>query len=112
MKGGVRARAGHIREQSPSRLRTHSEVALWDALTPTIFPGNVQEILDMGLHGFMLSRISGLWAAMKIVTNVADEAGTADVDPDRVRPVIPTVELDGRPYQHAINVNLIPPYGL
>jgi indolepyruvate ferredoxin oxidoreductase len=27
-------------------------------------------------------------------------------------PVIPTVELDGKPYQHAINVNLIPPYGL
>ena len=49
---------------------------------------------------------------MKIVTNVADEAATADVDPDRVSPVIPTVELDGKPFQHQINVNLIPPYGL
>jgi indolepyruvate ferredoxin oxidoreductase len=49
---------------------------------------------------------------MKIVTNVADEAATAEVDPDRVRPAIPTVELDGQPFQHAINVNLIPPYGL
>ena len=110
--GGVLALAGDDPVSKSSTLPSHSEVALWDALIPTIYPGNVQEILDMGLHGFMLSRISGLWVAMKIVTNVADEAGTADVDPDRVRPVIPTVELDGRPFQHAINVNLIPPYGL
>ena len=110
--GGVLALAGDDPVSKSSTLPSHSEVALWDALIPTIYPGNVQEILDMGLHGFMLSRISGLWVAIKIVTNVADEAGTAEVDPDRVRPVVPTVELDGQPYQHAINVNLIPPYGL
>jgi indolepyruvate ferredoxin oxidoreductase len=110
--GGVLALAGDDPVSKSSTLPSHSEVALWDALIPTIYPGNVQEILDLGLHGFMLSRISGLWVAMKIVTNVADEAGTAEVDPDRVRPVIPTVELDGVPFAHAINVNLIPPYGL
>jgi indolepyruvate ferredoxin oxidoreductase len=110
--GGVLALAGDDPVSKSSTLPSHSEVALWDALMPTIFPGNVQEILDLGLHGFMLSRVSGLWVGMKIVTNVADEAGTAEVDPERVRPLIPTVELDGRPFQHAINVNLIPPYGL
>ncbi len=79
---------------------------------PTIFPGNVQEILDLGLHGFMLSRHSGLWVGFKIVTNVADETGTTEVSPDRIAPVIPTVELDGKPFRHEINLNLIPPYGL
>src|SRR5262245_29370922 len=110
--GGVLALVGDDPLSKSSTLPSHSEVALYDALMPTIFPGNVQEILDMGLHGFMLSRISGLWVAIKIVTNVADEIGTAEVDPDRVAPVIPAVELDGRPFQHAINVNLIPTYGL
>src|SRR5262244_1814865 len=110
--GGVLALVGDDPVSKSSTLPSHSEVALYDALMPTIFPGNVQEILDLGLHGFMLSRISGLWVGMKIVTNVADEAGTAEASPDRVVPVIPTVELDGRPFQHAINVNLIPPYGL
>src|SRR5262245_31858707 len=110
--GGVLALAGDDPVSKSSTLPSHSEVALWDALMPTLYPGNVQEILDLGLHGFMLSRVSGLWVAFKIVTNVADESGTADVDPDRVRPVIPTLELDGKPFQHAINVNLIPPYGL
>ena len=110
--GGVLALAGDDPISKSSTLPSHSEVALYDALMPTIFPGNVQEVLDLGLHGFMLSRVSGLWVGMKIVTNVADEAATAEVDPERVRPVIPTVELDGKPFQHAINVNLIPPYGL
>jgi indolepyruvate ferredoxin oxidoreductase len=110
--GGVLALAGDDPISKSSTLPSHSEVALWDALMPTLYPGNVQDILDQGLHGFMLSRVSGLWVAMKIVTNVADETGTADVDPERVAPIVPTVELDGRPFQHQINVNLIPPYGL
>jgi indolepyruvate ferredoxin oxidoreductase len=110
--GGVLALAGDDPLSKSSTLPSHSEVALYDAFMPTIFPGNVQEILDLGLHGFMLSRVSGLWVGVKIVTNVADEAGTAEVDPDRVSPIIPVVELDGKPFQHQINVNLIPPYGL
>ncbi|HYB69595.1 MAG TPA: 2-oxoacid ferredoxin oxidoreductase, partial [Candidatus Bathyarchaeia archaeon] len=110
--GGVLALAGDDPVSKSSTLPSHSEVALYDAFMPTIFPGNVQEILDLGLHGFMLSRTSGLWVGMKIVTNVADEAGTADVDPDRVSPIIPVVEVDGKPFQPHINVNLIPPYGL
>ena len=110
--GGVLALAGDDPVSKSSTLPSHSEVALYDALMPTIFPGNVQDILDLGLHGFMLSRISGLWVGVKIVTNVADEAGTAEVSPERVSPIIPTIELDGRRFEHAINVNLIPPYGL
>src|SRR5215469_9405291 len=110
--GGVLALVGDDPVSKSSTLPSHSEVALYDALMPTIYPGSVQELLDFGLHGFMLSRISGLWVAMKVVTNVADEAGSVEVDPDRVAPAIPTVELDGKPYRHQINVNLIPPYGL
>jgi Indolepyruvate ferredoxin oxidoreductase, alpha and beta subunits len=110
--GGVLALAGDDPISKSSTLPSHSEWALYDAFMPTLFPGNVQEILDLGLHGFMLSRISGLWAALKIVTNVADETGTIEVGPDRIRPVVPTVELDGKPFQHQINLNIIPPYGL
>jgi indolepyruvate ferredoxin oxidoreductase len=110
--GGVLALAGDDPLSKSSTLPSASEVALYDAFMPTLYPGNVQEILDLGLHGFMLSRTSGLWVGVKIVTNVADEAGTAEVDPERVSPIIPVVELDGKPFQHQINVNLIPPYGL
>jgi indolepyruvate ferredoxin oxidoreductase len=30
---------------------------------PVFFPSNVQDILDMGLHAFAMSRFSGVWSA-------------------------------------------------
>ena len=110
--GGVLALAGDDPISKSSTLPSHSEVALYDALMPTIFPGNVQDILDLGRHGFAMSRASGLWVGVKIVTNVADETATAEVSPSRIVPVVPVVEYDGKPFAHQINLNLIPPYGL
>src|SRR5438552_8619314 len=77
--GGVLALAGDDPLSKSSTLPTHSEIALWDALMPTLFPGNIQEILDLGRLGFELSRYSGLWVAFKLVTNAADEIGTPEV---------------------------------
>ena len=110
--GGVLALGGDDPSSKSSTLPSHSEVAFYDAFMPVIYPGNVQDILDLGLHGFMLSRASGLWVGVKIVTSVADGAGTAEVSPDRIIPAIPTVELDGRPFQHAMNWRLLPPHNL
>jgi indolepyruvate ferredoxin oxidoreductase len=110
--GGVLALGGDDPSSKSSTLPSASEVAFYDALMPVLYPGDVQDILDLGLHGFMLSRVSGLWVAMKIVTNVADGAGTAEVAPDRIRPVIPAVEYDGRPFQHQGDWRLLAPYNL
>ncbi|HEX2173889.1 MAG TPA: indolepyruvate ferredoxin oxidoreductase family protein [Dehalococcoidia bacterium] len=110
--GGVLALAGDDPLCKSSTLPSHSEAAFYDALMPTLYPGNAQDILDLGLHGFMLSRTSGLWVGMKIVTNVADETGTVEVSPDRVRPVIPTLELDGKPFNHEIMLMAVPPHSL
>ena len=38
-------------------------------------------------------RASGVWTAVKIVTAVADGSGTALVDPERIRPVMPTLDV-------------------
>src|SRR6185295_7236747 len=81
--GGVLALAGDDPISKSSTLPTHSEIALYDAQFPTLFPGTVQEILDFGRLGFELSRYCGLWVGMKIVTNIADEIGTAQVSPER-----------------------------
>ncbi|MBI3638043.1 MAG: indolepyruvate ferredoxin oxidoreductase family protein, partial [Candidatus Rokubacteria bacterium] len=44
--GGVLALAGDDPLSKSSTLPTHSEVALFDAFFPVLFPGNVQEVLD------------------------------------------------------------------
>ncbi len=110
--GGVLALAGDDPISKSSTLPTHSEIALYDAQFPTLFPGTVQEILDFGRLGFELSRYSGLWVGVKIVTNIADEIGTAEVSPDRVRIVDPGFLYNGKPWATSQNMMLLPPYGL
>jgi indolepyruvate ferredoxin oxidoreductase len=107
--GGVLALAGDDPSCKSSTVASSSEATLFDALMPTIYPGSVQEVLDLGLHGFALSRASGLWVGMKIVTNVADSAGVAEVSPERITPVFPTVELDGKTYVPHVDPQLLPP---
>jgi indolepyruvate ferredoxin oxidoreductase len=110
--GGVLALGGDDPLSKSSTLPTHSEVAFYDAQFPVLFPGNVQEILDLGRLGFELSRYCGLWVGFKIVTNVADEIGTADVDPGRIALVDPGFTWEGKPWRHTQNPLLLPPYGL
>ncbi len=101
--GGALAYAGDDPTCKSSTLPSATEMALADLGLPVLFPGNVQEVLDLGLHGFALSRCSGLWVALKIATNVADGAGTAEVSPDRITPELPVLEVNGRPFEHRPN---------
>jgi indolepyruvate ferredoxin oxidoreductase len=110
--GGVLALGGDDPLSKSSTLPTHSEVAFYDALFPVLFPGNVQEILDLGRLGFELSRYSGLWVGFKVVTNVADEIGTALVSPDRVGVTDPGFLYEGKPWRPTQNPTLLPPFGL
>ena len=110
--GGVLALGGDDPLSKSSTLPTHTEVTFYDANFPILYPGTVQEILDLGRVGFELSRYSGLWTAFKVVTNVADEIATAEIDPDRVAIVDPGFEWEGAPWQHTQNMMLLPPYGL
>src|SRR5260370_380924 len=110
--GGVLALGGDDPLSKSSTIPSHSGGAFYDALFPVIFPGTIQEILDLGRLGFELSRYSGLWVGVKIVTNVADEIGTAEVAPDRVVSVDPGFMYDGRSWQQRQNPLLMPPWGL
>ena len=110
--GGVLAMAGDDPPCKSSTLPNYSEVAFFDANFPILYPGNVQELLDLGRHGLALSRYCGLWVAFKVVTNVADESGTVEVGADRVQPILPSFEVDGRPFSHQLNPTLLAPHSL
>ena len=110
--GGVLALAGDDPSCKSSTIPSHSEVALYDALMPILFPGNVQEILDLGRLGFELSRFCGLWVGFKIVTDVADEYSSAEVSSERIQIIEPQFMVDGKPWRHTQNTALISPYSL
>lgn len=110
--GGVLALAGDDPISKSSTLPSQSEIALFDSYMPVLYPGNAQEILDLGRLGFELSRYSGLWVGFKIVTNVADEFSTVTVSPDRVIVERPTFLYRGRPWQHTQQTRLLTPFSL
>ena len=88
--GGVIAVAGddHI---SKSSTAAHQSDHIFKACgTPVFFPANVQEILDLGVHAFAMSRFSGVWAGMKTIQEIVESSATVMIDPDRVQVKIPT----------------------
>src|SRR5216117_3833434 len=110
--GGVLALGGDDPLSKSSTIPTHSEITLYDAQFPTLFPGTVQEILDLGRYGFEMSRYCGLWVGFKIVTNVADEIGTAVVHRERLTIRDPGFTWEGKPWRATQNPMLLPPFGL
>jgi indolepyruvate ferredoxin oxidoreductase len=87
--GGVIALAGddHIAKSSTA---AHQSDHIFKACgLPVFFPSSVQDILDMGLHAFAMSRFAGVWAGMKTIQEIVESSASISVDPDRVNIVLP-----------------------
>ena len=88
--GGVLCVAGDDPACKSSTVPSASEAMLSQIPMPVLYPGSVQEVLDYGRWGYEMSRASGLWTGLKIVTDVADAYATVEVGPDRVQPTAPS----------------------
>jgi indolepyruvate ferredoxin oxidoreductase len=88
--GGVLVLAGDDHGAKSSTVAHQSEHDFQSAGIPVLYPSNVQEYLDFGLHGWAMSRYSGLWVAMKCVTEVVESSASIDIDPQRTNIIIPT----------------------
>ena len=82
--GGVLALMGDDHTCESSSEMHQSEFAMVDAMIPVLNPSGVQEILDYGMYGIELSRISGCWIGIKCVHDNISSAATVDLDEDRV----------------------------
>ena len=87
--GGVLAVAGDDHACKSSTLPHQSEHMFIGASVPVLAPANVQEVLDLGIFGWELSRYSGCWVGLKAITENMDSAISADIDSDRVDIIIP-----------------------
>lgn len=87
--GGVLAVAGDDHACKSSTLPNQSEHMFIGASVPVLAPANVQEVLDLGIFGWELSRYSGCWVALKAITENMDSAISADIDPERIHIVTP-----------------------
>lgn len=108
--GGVVCVVGDDPNAKSSTLPSSSAGVLSDLHIPVLYPGSPAEALDLGRHAVALSRVTGLWTALKIVADVADGTGSVHLDPDRVAPILPTI--DGETYPHLPDGRLLTPRSL
>jgi indolepyruvate ferredoxin oxidoreductase len=87
--GGVIALAGDDHVSKSSTLAHQSDHTLIACGLPVFYPASVQDILDLGVHAFALSRFSGLWAGMKTVQEVVESGASISVDASRVDIALP-----------------------
>ncbi|ANN68800.1 indolepyruvate ferredoxin oxidoreductase family protein [Bordetella bronchialis] len=87
--GGVLVVAGDDHPAKSSTLPHQSDHLLKACLIPVLFPSTVQEVLDYGLHGWAMSRYAGVWVGMKCITDIVEVSASVEVDPERVRIVLP-----------------------
>jgi len=100
--GGAVVVCGDDAIAKSSTVPSAAEPVFFSLGMPVLSPGDVQEVLDFGLHAVALSRECGLWVGLKLATNVADSVGTVEVGPGR--PDVPGSDATrGRRLEHDLN---------
>ena len=79
--GGVIAIAGDDHVAKSSTAAHQSDHIFKACGLPVFFPSSVQDILDMGLHAFAMSRFAGVWSGMKTIQEVVESSSSVDRRP-------------------------------
>ena len=87
--GGVLAVCGDDHACKSSTFPHQSEQALISAMVPVLHTACVQDVLDYGLLGWAMSRFSGCWTGLKMVSDTADATAVVHVAPTRPTIILP-----------------------
>ncbi|MCI4568092.1 indolepyruvate ferredoxin oxidoreductase family protein [Lysobacter sp. CFH 32150] len=87
--GGVLALAADDHACRSSTLPHGSEGEFVSALMPILNPAGVQDILDLGLIGWAMSRFTGRWVGFKTIAETVESSMSVDVDPFALQIVTP-----------------------
>ena len=109
--GGAVLFVGDDPSAKSSTLPYDTNAPLADAAVPILVPADQQDLLDLAVEAFRLSRACGSWVGVRIVTAVADGIGAVDTDPARLAALGPDPDLtvDGQPWRHEPSGTILRP---
>ncbi|HZW52367.1 MAG TPA: indolepyruvate ferredoxin oxidoreductase family protein, partial [Rudaea sp.] len=87
--GGVLALAADDHACRSSTLPHGSELEFVSAMMPVLNPAGVQDILDLGLLGWAMSRFTGRWVGFKTIAETVESSASVIVDPHQFDIVLP-----------------------
>jgi indolepyruvate ferredoxin oxidoreductase len=88
--GGVLCLAGDDHGAKSSTVPHQSDHAFISALMPYLYPSSIHEMIEMGLLGIAMSRYSGCWIGMKVITETVETTAEIDLTDEMTPFVIPT----------------------
>jgi len=88
--GGVLVLAGDDHGAKSSTVPHQSDHAFMSALMPYLYPSSIHEMIEMGLLGIAMSRYSGCWVGMKVITETVETTAEIDLTDEMTPFVIPT----------------------
>jgi indolepyruvate ferredoxin oxidoreductase len=87
--GGVLALAADDHACRSSTLPHGSELEFVSAMMPVLNPAGVQDILDMGLLGWAMSRFTGRWVGFKTIAETVESSASVNVNPHQLDIITP-----------------------
>jgi indolepyruvate ferredoxin oxidoreductase len=88
--GGVLCLAGDDHGAKSSTVPHQSDHAFISALMPYLYPSSIHEMIEMGLLGIAMSRYSGCWVGMKVITETVETTAEIDLSDEMTPFVTPT----------------------
>jgi indolepyruvate ferredoxin oxidoreductase len=77
--GGAVAIIGDDPMCKSSTLPSSAEAMCRSLLLPLFVPSTIREIVELGLHAVALSRASGMWTGLKVVSDLADASAIVPI---------------------------------
>ena len=87
--GGVLALAADDHACRSSTLPHGSELEFVSAMMPILNPAGVQDILDMGMLGWAMSRFTGRWVGFKTIAETVESSASVNVNPHQLDIILP-----------------------
>src|SRR5450755_3409567 len=88
--GGVLCLAGDDHGAKSSTVPHQSDHAFISALMPYLYPSSIHEMIEMGLLGIAMSRYSGCWVGMKVITETVETTAEVDLTDEMTPFILPT----------------------
>ncbi|MEE9333483.1 MAG: indolepyruvate ferredoxin oxidoreductase family protein [Granulosicoccaceae bacterium] len=88
--GGVLCLAGDDHTAKSSTLPHQSDHAFMAAVMPVLYPSSIHEFIELGLLGIAMSRYSGCWVGMKVISDTVETSAVVSIDGEYKSFVEPT----------------------
>jgi indolepyruvate ferredoxin oxidoreductase len=102
--GGVLLVAGDDHGAYSSTLPHQSDHLFAASMIPVLYPCNVQEYIELGLHGWAMSRFSGCAVGFKALADTVESSASIEADHSSVRIALPQ---DVVPPEGGMNTRLL-----